>query len=118
MVPGRFLLGEGIASRSGVRSSHLTERPFMFTKVSEDAGACCSYHISIPFFKLYFAVGDTEASKQDVGTIVLKIKRVNRVESRPANAVQPLPTTPILGKRKRGELCVGSVLPPSAPHIF
>ncbi|RXW17327.1 hypothetical protein EST38_g8517 [Candolleomyces aberdarensis] len=89
VVPGRFLLGEGIASRSGVRSSHLTERPFMFTKVTEDA------------------VGDTDASKQDVGTIVVKIKRVNRVDSRPANAVQQLPTTSVLGKRKAGELSVG-----------
>lgn len=35
VVPGRFLFGEGITSRGGVRASKSTERPFMFQKVLE-----------------------------------------------------------------------------------
>jgi hypothetical protein len=36
VVPGRFLFGTGEASRSGVRSSATTERPFVFQKIEED----------------------------------------------------------------------------------
>ncbi|KAF8228487.1 hypothetical protein L208DRAFT_243632 [Tricholoma matsutake] len=35
VVPGRFLFGEGVASREGVRTSKTTERPFMFQNVDE-----------------------------------------------------------------------------------
>ena len=35
VVPGRFLFGQGITSRGGVRASKSTERPFMFQKVPE-----------------------------------------------------------------------------------
>jgi hypothetical protein len=35
IVPGRFLFGQGITSRGGVRASKSTERPFMFQKVKE-----------------------------------------------------------------------------------
>lgn len=34
-VPGRFLAGEGVTSRSGIRASHMTEKPFLFTKVPQ-----------------------------------------------------------------------------------
>jgi hypothetical protein len=34
-VPGRFLMGEGTAMRSGIRASHMTEKPFMFAKMPE-----------------------------------------------------------------------------------
>jgi len=36
VVPGRFLYGDGIASRGGIRSSVNTERPFVFQKVSDE----------------------------------------------------------------------------------
>lgn len=39
VVPGRFLFGEGVASREGVRTSKTTERPFMFQNVDE-TGTC------------------------------------------------------------------------------
>lgn len=35
VVPGRFLHGEGAASRGGVRVSKTTERPFVFKKVKD-----------------------------------------------------------------------------------
>lgn len=35
VVPGRFLHGEGAASRGGVRVSKTTERPFVFKKVKQ-----------------------------------------------------------------------------------
>jgi len=35
VVPGRFLFGDGIASRSGARVSKTSEKPFMFQKVPE-----------------------------------------------------------------------------------
>ncbi|KAF7338133.1 hypothetical protein MVEN_02038100 [Mycena venus] len=44
-------------------------------------------------------------NKDGVGTITLRIKRIQRVAGRPANPVQQLPAT-TLGKRKAGDLCV------------
>lgn len=38
-VPGRFLFGEGVAWRRGIRTSKSSERPFVFQKVEEDTGA-------------------------------------------------------------------------------
>ena len=38
--------------------------------------------------------------------ITLKIKRIQRVYNRPSNAIQPLPAAP--GKRRVGDLCIGS----------
>lgn len=38
-VPGRFLFGEGVATREGVRASGNTERPFVFQKIVETGGA-------------------------------------------------------------------------------
>ena len=35
VVPGRFLHGEGAASRGGVRVSKTSERPFVFKRVKE-----------------------------------------------------------------------------------
>lgn len=46
-VPGRFLFGEGVATREGVRASQNTERPFVFQKIVEvggtpfDVQTCC-----------------------------------------------------------------------------
>ena len=37
-VPGRFLFGEGVATREGVRASQNTERPFVFQKIVEAGG--------------------------------------------------------------------------------
>ncbi|PPQ64683.1 hypothetical protein CVT26_002773 [Gymnopilus dilepis] len=80
-VPGRFLFGEGVASRGGVRASPETERPFVFQKVPEDNGK-----------------SDTKGPVKDAGMIILKIKRIKRVDGRPANPLQPIPS--VLGKRK------------------
>ncbi|KAJ7709703.1 hypothetical protein B0H17DRAFT_999060 [Mycena rosella] len=88
VVPGRFLFGTGETFRDGARSSATTERPFVFQKVEQGA-----YEPSI------------HAVNKDVGMITLRIKRIQRVASRPANPVQVLPSV-TLGKRKAGDLCV------------
>jgi len=89
VVPGRFLFGDGIASRGGVRVSKFSEKPFIFQKVPE----------TIPESLL-------QGYAKDAGMIVLKIKRVKRVAVRPANSLQPLPAS-VLGKRKVGDLSIG-----------
>ncbi|KAJ7172281.1 hypothetical protein C8R46DRAFT_1085385 [Mycena filopes] len=81
-----FISLDGLASRGGVRSSARTERPFVFQKIEQ-------------------AESSSQAVNKDLGMITLRIKRIQRVAGRPANPLQPLPTT--LGKRKAGELCVG-----------
>lgn len=89
-VPGRFLLGEGTAYRSGARSGPYKERPFTFTSVPGNTD------------------DTSENAKPGVGTIVLKIKRVDRIACQPANAIQPLPiTSTIPAKRRAGDLGIG-----------
>jgi len=90
VVPGRFLFGQGIASRGGLRASKSTERPFMFHKIPEIA-------IESP----------QRAAAKEAGMITLKIKRIKRVLHRPPNAIQSLPGLTVLGKRKVGDLCIG-----------
>jgi len=87
-VPGRFLFGEGTACRGGVRTSRTTERSFIFQKTREDV------------------VPNTQVAAKDVGVIALRIKRITRVASKLANALQVLPSM-VPGKRKTGELCIG-----------
>jgi len=87
VAPGRFLFGEGVAWRQGVRSSLTSERPFTFQKVAEERD-------------------DPSSQKTNVGTITLRIKRIERVASRPANPLQPIPDT-VLGKRRAGEHYIG-----------
>ncbi|KAF5380992.1 hypothetical protein D9615_004073 [Tricholomella constricta] len=89
VVPGRFLFGNGEASRQGVRTSATTERPFVFQKVDEAASEISS-----------------ESPPKEIGMVTLRVKRVARVETRPANPIQELPKT-LLGKRKPGDFCVG-----------
>ncbi|KAJ7271985.1 hypothetical protein B0H12DRAFT_673370 [Mycena haematopus] len=86
VVPGRFLFGDGETSRSGVRSSATTERPFIFQNIEEDEPL-------------------NQSVNKDVGMITLRIKRIQRVAGRPANPLQELPNS-TLGKRKAGDLCV------------
>ncbi|KAF8911987.1 hypothetical protein CPB84DRAFT_1722392 [Gymnopilus junonius] len=88
VVPGRFLFGDGVASRGGIRASHLTERPFTFQKVPNDT-------MDSP----------TRRAGKDAGMITLKIKRIRRLDARPANPIQVIPS--VLGKRKVGDLCIG-----------
>ncbi|KAJ6502349.1 hypothetical protein C8R45DRAFT_976331 [Mycena sanguinolenta] len=89
VVPGRFLFGNGEASRSGVRSSATTERPFVFQNIEG---------------------GEDEPLNQtvnkDAGMITLRIKRIQRVAGRPANPLQELPNS-TTGKRKAGDISVG-----------
>ncbi|KAK7020449.1 hypothetical protein R3P38DRAFT_2969533 [Favolaschia claudopus] len=87
VVPGRFLFGSGEASRSGVRTSARTERPFMFQTIEEDETL-------------------DQAINKEAGMINLRIKRVERVAGRPANPLQKLPES-LCGKRKAGDICVG-----------
>ena len=47
-------------------------------------------------------------STKDLGMIVLRIKRVERSGSRPANTTQTIPD-PNVGNRRPGDLCVGYV---------
>ncbi|KAK0210870.1 hypothetical protein DFS33DRAFT_1406488 [Desarmillaria ectypa] len=66
-VPGRFLHGNGTAYRSGVRTSKTTERPFVFQQITEEEASKSS----------------SGASSRDAGMVTLRIKRVNRVSTRP-----------------------------------
>ncbi|KAF8798159.1 hypothetical protein BYT27DRAFT_7203868 [Phlegmacium glaucopus] len=90
VVPGKFLYGQGITSRGGVRASKSTERPFMFQKVPEIATE--SPH---------------RTAAKEAGMITLKIKRIKRVVNRPPDGIQPLPAPAVLGKRQVGDLCIG-----------
>jgi len=90
VVPGRFLFGQGITSRGGVRASKSTERPFMFQKVPEIA-----------------TESPQRAATKEAGMITLKIKRIKRVLNRPPNAIQSLPGLAVLSKRQVGDLCIG-----------
>ncbi|KAF7363610.1 hypothetical protein MSAN_01018100 [Mycena sanguinolenta] len=88
-VPGRFLFGTGEASRSGVRSSATTERPFIFQNIEEGEDEPLNQSVN-----------------KDAGMITLRIKRIQRVAGRPANPLQELPNS-TTGKRKAGDLSVG-----------
>ncbi|KDQ33459.1 hypothetical protein PLEOSDRAFT_152889 [Pleurotus ostreatus PC15] len=96
VVPGRFLFGSGTASRAGVRSGPNTEKPFVFLRVGEEEGD---------------GGGGVDASsslkpKKDLGTIILRIRRVLRVEGCPANPIKAVPSK-VLGKRKTGDVGIG-----------
>ncbi|KAH0583727.1 hypothetical protein H2248_009334 [Termitomyces sp. 'cryptogamus'] len=90
VVPGRFLFGCGTASRQGVRTSLSTERPFVFQKVDQAVEN----------------ISALEGSSKDSGMIILRIKRVARVETHPPNPMLELPST-YVGKRKPGDHCIG-----------
>ena len=116
VVPGRFLHGEGAASRGGVRVSKTTERPFVFSKVKQTGTflflrflclVACSHAQRIDS-------GVKEDSKE-AGLIVLKIKRIKCITPRAPNPIQAVPSTGALGMRKDGDLCIGygiRTLPP------
>ncbi|KAJ3775410.1 hypothetical protein EV361DRAFT_793872 [Lentinula raphanica] len=87
VVPGRFLLGSGTTSRSGVRTSKNTEAPFIFKK--SESGATLS-----------------TSSKSEAGMIILKIKRIDRIAPRPANAYHDL-TKVLPAQPTAGDLCAG-----------
>ncbi|KAF9526999.1 hypothetical protein CPB83DRAFT_908010 [Crepidotus variabilis] len=88
VVPGRFLHGEGAATRGGVRVSKTTERPFVFQKVKETGS-------------------EIREDSKEAGLIVLKIKRIKCVAPRAPNAIQSEPAAGALGMRQTGDLCVG-----------
>ncbi|KAH7929708.1 hypothetical protein BV22DRAFT_105247 [Leucogyrophana mollusca] len=73
VVPGRFLFGEGTASREGVRTGNSTERPFVFAQ--QDEGSTSQ-------------IGQRH---REVGMIVVKVKRVRLTGSKPANPLQKIP---------------------------
>ncbi|KAJ3574832.1 hypothetical protein NP233_g1499 [Leucocoprinus birnbaumii] len=77
MAPGRFLHGEGEAWRGGVRTGPTSERPFVFQRVDEN----------------FSSSNDPNTMNKDVGTIVLRIKRVRIAEAATPNAIQQLPGT-------------------------
>jgi len=88
VVPGRFLFGDGIACRQGVRTGNATERPFIFSKVDETRNETAA-----------------ECAAKDVGMIILRIKRIERVGGRPSNTIQKVPNTNT-GTRGPGEHCI------------
>jgi len=90
IVPGRFLFGEGFTQRSGFRTSRTTERPFQFQKVPD-------------------IVGDTidQAANKETGMLILRIKRVVRISTRPPNLIQDTPPVFAFGKRRPGDIRVG-----------
>ncbi|KAJ3510282.1 hypothetical protein NLJ89_g4769 [Agrocybe chaxingu] len=52
------------------------------------------------------AIGSSNVvNNKDLGLISLKIKRVRLLDGRPANPIQAAPS-PVLGKRKAGDLCI------------
>ncbi|KAG0699642.1 hypothetical protein DFH29DRAFT_935698 [Suillus ampliporus] len=85
VVPGRFLFGEGTASRNGIRTGPSTERPFVFAQTQSS--------------------GASGQGMKDAGTIVLKVKRVKLQGSKPANPLQNIPDWN--SQSHVGEHCVG-----------
>ncbi|KAF5357898.1 hypothetical protein D9756_001414 [Leucocoprinus leucothites] len=75
LAPGRFLHGEGTAWRGGVRTGPASERPFIFQKIEENDSS----------------LDNSIATNKDVGTILLRIKRVRLVAAASPNAIQQLP---------------------------
>ncbi|KAH7913756.1 hypothetical protein BJ138DRAFT_1058502 [Hygrophoropsis aurantiaca] len=74
VVPGRFLFGEGSASREGVRTGLTTERPFVFAQHHDEGSS-----------------SRIQQCSRDVGTIMVKVKRVRLTGAKAANALQKLP---------------------------
>jgi hypothetical protein len=105
VVPGRFLHGEGAASRGGVRVSKTTERPFVFKKVKETS-SYVSYNNGPLLTEQWTEVATQEDSKE-AGLIILKVKRIKCVAPRAPNPIQFVPPVGTLGMRKQGDLCVG-----------
>ncbi|TDL24874.1 hypothetical protein BD410DRAFT_785599 [Rickenella mellea] len=73
-VSGRFLWGSGATFRSGVRSGPCTERPFSFAKIEKTT----SRPSQVP-------------PAHEIGTIILRIKQVQRGDPRTPNRYQVLP---------------------------
>jgi len=88
VVPGRFLLGKGVAFRRGVRASKDTERPFIFQKVAETEES------------------PAKNVSKDMGMITLRIKQIDRVSGRAANPIQEVPEA-LLRKTRSGQLRIG-----------
>lgn len=86
-VPGRFLFGEGVAWRQGIRTSQNTERPFTFRTVEVD---------TVP-------MGEVKAN--EIGTISVHIKKVIRTVGQPANPVPMIPE--VQGRRRAGDVAIG-----------
>lgn len=73
-VPGRFLYGDGIGNRAGVRTSPSKERPFVFAKVDEEADTI-----------------ETDADPKQLGMIILRIRRIRRIGGHMPNTPRPIP---------------------------
>jgi len=67
VIPGRFLFGEGSASREGIRTGSHSERPFVFAENRKIVAG------------------------NDLGTIVVKIRRVRLSGAKRANSLQNIP---------------------------
>lgn len=108
VVPGRFLHGEGAASRGGVRVSKTTERPFVFKKVKETSSYVLCYNG--PLLTGQWTEVATQEDSKEAGLIILKIKRIKCVAPRAPNPIRFVPSVGTLGRRKLGDLCVGYAL--------
>jgi len=92
VVSGRFLFGQGKASRGGVRTGVSSERPFVFSKVDEEKEK------GNPQLQI--------KSEGKTGMVMLRIKRIKRGEGKKPNDLQLVPEQ-VRGKRKYGDDCVG-----------
>jgi hypothetical protein len=93
LAPGRFLYGEGMAWRGGVRSGPTSERPFVFQQADENGEIItiwCFYR-RILIQKVAADLDSTLATGKDVGTIILRIKRVKLTAAMAPNSIQQLP---------------------------
>ncbi|KAI0726647.1 hypothetical protein C8Q72DRAFT_893733, partial [Fomitopsis betulina] len=89
-VPGHFLMGKGHAARSNVRAGVTTVRPFTFAEITEESANATP----------------TNTNPAELGTIIVKIKRVEIVGKHGANT--PLvPGPPVAGRHSFGEPPVG-----------
>lgn len=85
VVPGRFLFGSGLTSRQGVRVGQDHERPFKFSKIDNS--------------------GPQQDVQKDVGAVILRIKRIQRLGGQPADRLSEHLPAPI-NNRQVGDMCV------------
>jgi len=78
VIPGRFLQGRGTTSRGSMRTGQSSARPFIFQRV-QYSGKQFWFPASeqTPLLALTSGTDGSAAMDKDVGTIVLRIKRVS-----------------------------------------
>ncbi|KAI0263348.1 hypothetical protein BC834DRAFT_886848 [Gloeopeniophorella convolvens] len=77
-VPGRYIYGKGEASRSGLRIGRDTERPFVFARHEDEALGILT---------------DPQVDMKQLGTIVLRIRRISVTEIGKRNPTPQIPSS-------------------------